>query len=775
MPHQRWNEPADHPVRTAIRRLLSLLLASGLAGVIVAGLVLPAATVLGLSVRNVTTGFSALPQAMADSAVPQRSTVLAANGEPVAYFWDENRTDVELDEISGRMQKAILAIEDYRFYQHGAFDWKGTARAFVNNATAGSTQGGSSITQQLVKLKLVTAADSDAEREAATASSYTRKLRELRYAMAYEQSNTKDEILRDYLNIAYFGDLAYGIETAAQHYFSVPAADLTLRQAALLAGIVKNPTQYAPTNNPADALARRNLVLARMAQLGEIRQRTATRVARKGLGLDVSRDDNGCVSTVGPFFCSYVRSWLLQQPELGSTEAARADALYTGGLVITTTLRPTFQRAAKTAVGNRVDPRDQAIGAIAMVEPGTGEVRALAQSRPMGDKKRAGQTYLNYTVPPLYGDARGFQAGSTFKVFTAATALQEGISPQKLYVSPLSITMPQGSYTDCQGYYPEEWTTASSTSTGTMDMYTGLSKSVNTFFAQLEADAGLCETVSMARSLGIDVPIDDEVGPFTLGVTDTDPLTMAAVYATFAARGEYCVPYPVTSVQTADGDTVATFEPQCEQKMDATVADQVNDILRLLQEPGGFGYDLGSTELPVDSAAKTGTTQKSFAVWYMGYTPDLVASAMIAGANEEGQPQSLTGEVVGGDVVGYASGSGLAGPMWSAAMDGVVDKLPGTDFVAPLPDDEPYVFGDPYDPYAPYDPATPGATPSPTAGPTAGPTFGATPDATPGPLVIPDTDPAVTPDELGPPAGFGTEGEIYDFMRLAGLAQPSTP
>jgi membrane peptidoglycan carboxypeptidase len=698
--HTTNNDPRESGLRrlwSVLRRLWSMLMVSLLAGVVAAGLVLPAALAIGVGARNVATGFSSLPKAMEATAVPQRTTVLAANGKPIAYFWKENRTDVELNEISRTMQDAILAIEDYRFYEHGAIDWKGTLRAFLNNAADGSTQGGSSITQQLIKLKLVTAADNEAEREAATASTYARKLRELRYAMAYERENSKREILRDYLNIAYFGDAAYGIETAAQHYFSVSADELDVSQSALLAGIVKNPTEYNPADNPSTALERRNLVLARMAELGMISQRRANALARQGLGLDLSSKNNGCLSTVGPFFCSYVRSWLLTQPELGDSEAARAEAVDTGGLVIRTTLRARFQRAADAAVAGAVDPTDQAIGGMAMVEPGTGQVRALAQSRPMGDRDGAGETYLNYTVPPKYGDANGFQAGSTFKVFTAATALQEGISPFRVYYSPTSMTMQQGSYRDCAGNFPLDWPVSNSTTSGSKNMYTGLSESVNTYFAQLESDAGLCETVSMARSLGIEVPAEDEVGPFTLGVTDTNPLSMASAYATFAARGEYCEPHPVTSVETVDGEEIATFEPQCEQKMDKAVADRLNDILAQVQQPGGFGFENGDTGLPVPSAAKTGTTSEGFSVWYVGYTPDLAVSAMIAGANSAGQPQTLTGRRVGGEIIDAASGSGVAGPMWKAAMAKVVDRLPGSKFkkVEPAPVEE--AFGDGFD------------------------------------------------------------------------------
>jgi len=345
-----------------------------------------------------------------------------------------------------------------------------------------------------------------------------------------------------------------------------------------------------------------------------------------------------------------------------------------------------MQRASDTAVRNHVRPTDQAIGGLAMVVPGTGEVRALSQSRPMGPDKSKGQTFLNYVVPKKYGDAAGFQAGSTFKVFTLAAAIKQGIplstsinSPQTVSISPSQLTTCDGSLASA-----DTWTVHNSTGSGTFNLYTGTQHSVNTFFAQLETRTGLCDPVTMARDMGVVVPEQDVVGPFTLGVTDTDPLTMASVYATMAARGRYCQPQPVTKILSSSGREIASYPPKCQQLVPAPVADAVNDVLRGVQEPGGFGYDAGLA-LSQESAGKTGTISDNKAVWFDGYTPNLAASAMLAGANTLGHPITLNGQYVGGAYISEAFGSTQAGPIWGDAMHVIDDFLPDTTFTPPDP------------------------------------------------------------------------------------------
>jgi membrane peptidoglycan carboxypeptidase len=680
---------ADSPsFSAALSHLGVMALVAALMGVLVAGIALPFAGALGLGARTVADSMDELPEELTTEPLAQRTRVLAADGSLLAAWYDQNRVNVSLDKVSMIMRKSIIAIEDYRFYQHGALDLKGTLRAFITNqASDGVVQGGSSITQQMVKQTLINQADSREEIAAAQDDTYERKIRELRYAIAFEQNYSKDWILERYLNVSYFGDGAYGIEAAARHFFSKPASQLKLREAAMLAGIVQNPSRFDPTNNPDEARERRNVVIARMAELNVISRSEARRATRAGLGLKITQSRNGCVGANGEFFCDYLYQYLLQDPALGRNVSERRDLLRGGGLTIESTLDPRFQRAADQSVRARVNPTDQAIGGLAMVQPRTGEVRALSQSRPMGADKAKGQTYLNYVVPAKYGDANGFQAGSTFKAFTLAAAINQGIPLSTQISSPPSITIPGERLRTCNGGTlsgGDPWPVGNSTSSGTFDLYEGTQLSVNTFFAQLLVRTGICEPVTLAREMGITVPDSDIVGPFTLGVTNTDPLSLAGAYATFAGRGLYCEPRPVSRILAASGKVLADYPDKCEQVMPASTADAVSDVLRGVQEPGGFGYDNG-LGLSQVSAAKTGTIDGNRAVWYAGYTPNLAAVAMLAGANSLGHWITLNGQTVGGNYISEAFGSTYAGPIWAGAMQTVDDYLPDVGFQAPDP------------------------------------------------------------------------------------------
>ncbi|GAB3654307.1 transglycosylase domain-containing protein [Nocardioides korecus] len=673
---------------TIVSHLGVIVAVSVVLGVLAAGLVVPVVGALGYAAGATASSMKDLPQALTASPLSQRSRVLDSKGRPIAVFYDENRVNVPLSKVAPIMRKAIVAIEDYRFYQHGALDVKGTLRAFVNNQTAaGSTQGGSSITQQMAKMTLLAQARTPEARRAATENTYQRKIQELRHAIAFEQNYSKDWILERYLNLAYFGDGAYGIQSAARRYFSVDASQLNAKQAATLAGLVKNPVGFDPSRYPDRARARRNVVLERMAQLKVIPQAQADQLTAQKLRLRMSSSRNGCLGTQAAFFCDYVRRYLLADPALGRTVTDRATLLNTGGLTIKTTVDLDFQRSADAATAAAVRPTDQAIGALALVQPGTGEVKAISQSRPMGRDKKAGQTFLDYVVDSKYGDSNGFQAGSTFKAFVLASAIEQGLPTSTTFNSPPKLSVPQNDFADCTGPYPiySNWDLGNSTGSGTFDMTTGTRKSVNTYFAQLEKKTGICEPYAMAKAMGVDLtdPGSERVPSFVLGVADVSPLEMAGAYATFAARGEHCTTRPVTQILNAQGKVFKNYPAQCQQVMSQRTADTVNGILRGVLEPGGFGQNLA---LDKPSAGKTGTINSNMAVWFNGYTPTLATAAMIAGANSQGQPITLNGTLVGGRYVGEAFGSTLAGPMWSAAMRGVQDKLPYENFTSPAGD-----------------------------------------------------------------------------------------
>ena len=380
-------------------------------GVITAGLAIPFAGALGIGAQEVAKTMDKLPQELETEPLAQRTKILDADGGTMAIIYDQNRINVSLKHVSRKMTEAIVSIEDYRFYEHGALDLKGTMRAFLKNkATGEQVQGGSSITQQMVKLTLIQQAKNKEERLAATDDTYARKIRELRYAIAIEEQHTKDWILERYLNIAYFGDGAYGVQAAARHYFNTDAKRLSLRQSAMLAGLVRNPNGYDPTRYPDKALERRNIVLQRMADLHVITQAEADRVKGKKLGLKVQTDNNGCLDFSAQFFCDYVLAYLYQDKDLGKNLKQRKQLLKTGGLTIHTTMNPKYQAAAERSVANHVYPTDSAVGALALVEPGTGDVMALAQSRPMGFDAKKGETFVNYAIPREYGGSSGFQA-----------------------------------------------------------------------------------------------------------------------------------------------------------------------------------------------------------------------------------------------------------------------------------------------------------------------------------------------------------------------------
>ena len=678
-----------------VSHLSVMVVVSAVLGVVASGLAIPFAGLLGFAADKSAKTMDDLPQELETEDLPQKTRILDRKGRVIATIYDENRLNVRLKDVSEIMRKAIVSIEDSRFYKHGALDIRGTFRAFVTNQAAGGTaQGGSTITQQLVKLTLVNAADTAEEVAAATDNSYSRKVRELRYAIALEKEHSKDWILERYLNTAYFGDGAYGIQAAAKHFFSVNARKLNLNQAATLAGLVKNPTKFDPTNSNNLAIQRRDVVLDRMAQLGAITQEQADRTKNRSLGLKPKKANNGCVNSQVPLFCSYALNYLYTDPSLGRTADQRRHLVRNGGLTIQTTVDLRYQRAATNAAQNRVKQTDPAIGSLAMVEPGTGEVRAIAQSRPVGRRKNKGETFLNFAVPKQYGNSNGFQAGSTFKVFVLAEAIRKGVPLSRTYNSPNETTFNFSDYENCPGaptFGTADFPMRNSTEGGLENLYTGTRDSVNTFYLRLEQDTGVCDPYNLAKSMGVRLtnPTGDKQGRgaeriplFTLGVADVSPLEMAEAYATFAARGIHCDSRPIQQIRDAEGRVLKDYQPQCQRVMEKNTADAVNDILKGVIEPGGFA---DAEALSVPAAGKTGTTgtvAQSPSVWFVGYTPDLATAAMVAGANKEGTPLGLDGLVIN-DVQVTASGSGLAAPIWGDAMRAVDDTLSGEDFHFP--------------------------------------------------------------------------------------------
>jgi len=673
--------------RGVVRSVTLFLEVSALAGMLAAGLAIPFAGLAGYGAEKAALTVQALPQELTTEPLALPSKMLAADGSLIANLYEQNRIPVKLARINPIMRKAMVAIEDARFFQHGAMDAKGTLRAMLRNQSEGTVQqGGSSITQQYVKMSLLDKAKTDAERRAATAETYERKLTELRYAVAVEEEFSKAEILEKYLNLANFGDGAYGVEAAARHYFSTTAAKLTLPQAAMLAGLVKNPTGYDPTNDLSRAKDRRDVVLRRMLELNLITAKQANAAIRTPVidpkkVLDVP---NGCASSRYPFYCEYVVSKLLDNPALGKTPEARDQYLKTAGITVKTSLDPRIQAAAQASINQHSRVTDSAIAAITVVEPGTGLVKAMVQSKPYGKGKN--KTAYNYNVEKSYaGGYGGFQNGSTMKAFTIAAAIQRGFPLSYRINSPQQIDLSGKRFSTCTGttrdpnYRPQN-----STRSGNLTLLEAAKASTNTYFLQLSQRTGLCSIGTIAKKLGMyngqtgkDL---EQVVSMTLGVGYVTPLMLSNAYATFAARGVYCRPVIITSVLDKAGKPIKTPGTDCKRAIDPAVADGVNRVLSAVMEPGGTGGRLNFGNW--DLAGKTGTIQDNIAVWYAGYTPNLAAASVVADANLP-YTNLMYGHTLDGRDIADPTGSGTAGPLWRTAMQGALKGLPLTRFVAP--------------------------------------------------------------------------------------------
>ena len=694
--------------------LVMFVVVSILAGVLVAGLFIPLAGMAGVTSNAAAAELESLPAELATPAPATRSKVLMGNGKTLAYFYDENRIPVKLKSIAPIMRQAQVAIEDHRFYEHGALDFKGTMRALVRNSTDGGvTQGGSSITQQYVKMVQIEAClakgDSQCVKDA-QAPTVQRKVRELRYAIAMEKKFTKDQILERYLNIAYYGAGAYGVEAAAKHYFSTKASQLTLSQAAMLAGLVQNPDTHNPIRNPSAALDRRDVVLNRMVELKLITLQQAKQAKQSGFDEKlVTKTRNGCVGTRYPFLCDYVRRTLLNTPSLGKTEEDRENMINRGGLIIQTAIDPKTQDLAQRKVSSVVGPKDPVISTMNMIQPGTGLIIAMAQSRPvMGSDAKKGQTYWNLATDPAMGGIQGYQAGSTFKLFTLAAALEKGIPISKRFnaASPFNFTGRR--FTSCRGRERvwDRWVVKNAVGhSKSIGMTEAAEFSVNTYFIQLELATGMCRVTKMAEKTGVKVgarigqPRVDIVKQFqdkpsfTLGTVEVSPLSMAEAYATFAARGVHCDPIIVSKITTRPGKDLAVPDANCRRVVDKDVADGVNKILKSVVDKG-----TGKRAKIYDGrhiAGKTGTIDSNEAVWFAGYTPEIAGVAMISIDNTK-RPfrKSGAGYYRGSGVKGYrvpstgvyleGSGSGDAGlKIWRPVMQKYFQQIPRTSFNQP--------------------------------------------------------------------------------------------
>ena len=629
-----------------------LVLTTLAAALLLAAAALPIVGITGVAVRDAANTFDTL-QVGKLGAAPVRSVLYDTEGKPIAYFYpyDVYRVPVAFDQIAPVMRNAIVAIEDDAFWSQGALDPRGTLRALVSTGSGTQLQGASTLAQQYVKnVKVLQAGNNQVAAVQAYAPNLQRKIQQLRLAAAVEHELTPQQLLTSYLNVAYFDNHAYGIQVAAQTYFSKRASALTLPEAALLAGIVQSPTQYDPFAHKAAALQRRSEVLNRMWQLHYVPKSVALAAEKSPLGLKPSATpvNVGCASpsvTRSAFFCDYVEHVLkLQYPTVWS------DIQNSGGLAIHTTLNMRDQLAADRAV-NYVEPsNDTAVNpnhnadTEVLLQPGTGDVRAIAVNRTYGSGP--GQDDIDYAVNLQYGgDRPGVQTGSSSKIFTLITALKQGLP----FGHTIKVENPEtfAPFPTCDGRFaltdkPVANAEAAFKGSEVWQLNEATVQSVNTYFYNLENQVGLCNVVKTAVDMGMTradgtslMKYDRTLGgnglpaydysSFTLGSVGVSPMSMAAAYASVAARGWYCSPRAITKIEVAATHQQLPVRPaSCHRDMSQGVADAANYILQgVLNQPGGTATNHAISGL--HEAGKTGTADNGYFAAFAGYTPTLAS------------------------------------------------------------------------------------------------------------------------------------------------------
>ncbi|HVM28996.1 MAG TPA: transglycosylase domain-containing protein [Mycobacteriales bacterium] len=669
-------------VRGTTKALMALLVCV-LAGVLIAALAVPVIGGVGLLAKDNADDFLALPDDLDPPTPAQRSTILAADGSLITHLYLENRVRVELEDVPMHVREALLAIEDARFYEHNGVDVQGSLRAAVENATSRSVQqGGSTLTQQYVKNALIEQAATQDEQQRAREQTLDRKLREARLALALEQRMSKDEILHRYLNLAYFGNGVYGIATAASFYFSKPVQELTVAEGALLVGLVQSPGRHDPLRNLESAVARRDAVLRRMAEVGFLSNADLVASLDSAPDIRVSPVASGCEAPdiPAPFFCDYVRRVLEEGPlgaALGDTREERQQRLLGGGLTIRTTLQPHHQLVAQRAVDEAVPREDESgvAATFAAVVPGTGQVQALAVNRTFGEDEVPGATKLNL---PL-GGSSGMQAGSTFKPFVLAAALEQGLPLNTTFDSP--STYESQVFANCDGRTcdnPYVVRNAGDSSAGRHDMVSGTHQSVNTYYIQLQEQTGVERPAQIAEAMGLrqfsegraQAPLH-RGGSFVLGANEVSPLDMAAAYAAFAASGTYCPPRPVVEILDSSGQQIPLPAQECTQALDPDIADTVQSVLRGNID-GPWSRTGARASIGRPAAGKTGSTNGSRAAWFAGFTGDLAATVWVGTP----VPTELRNVRIDGQFYRQVYGGTVPAPIWGRAMREIHEGVP---------------------------------------------------------------------------------------------------
>ncbi|MFA9430955.1 transglycosylase domain-containing protein [Egicoccus sp. AB-alg2] len=598
------------------------------------------------------------------------STVHEASGEPIAELSGvERREPVDLAQVPQVLIDAVLAIEDDEFFEHNGVNHQSVLRAAARNLAAGGIEeGASTITQQYVKMTLL-----------GPEQTMDRKLHEVVWAVELEQRLDKHDILERYLNAVYLGDGVYGVGTAAQHYFNKPVGELTLAEAAALAGAIQAPSTTNPVANPEAATSRRDLVLRQMRAQGRIEPEEAEEAMDEELVLDVQEEE-----VAEPFWIDYVKRLIYDeamtlqpglQEAIGETRQERVDALFEGGLRIHTTLDPALHsQANETLAAYLDDPENDPLGSIITVEHDTGALRALAlgprQFGPCPEDLDDDEPCLTTQVNPAMPDAGGSgrQSGSAFKPFVAAAALADGFDRDEEYDSPSGEPIEECGEVG-QDYEPRNFDDADA---GEIDLVEAMQRSNNVYFVKLARDVGVERVVEVAREHGLVAsPSLDGFGSrscsIALGTAEIFPLEMAAGYGVWANEGVYCAPYLIERVEDRFGEVLYEHEDRCERVVDEDVAQEMRSLLQEPVSSDGTAPVVGSQ---VENArGKTGTTQNFVDAWFVGYAGPYSTAAWIGFE----QPTPLTDITIGGTYHDRVTGGAVPAPMWADYMAAILD------------------------------------------------------------------------------------------------------
>lgn len=584
------------------------------------------------------------------------STIYDAEGRLITTLHaEEDRELIPLSRIPTAVQDAVVAIEDQRFWSHRGVDLKAIIRAAYVNATTGRIEeGGSTITQQYVKNRLLS-----------PEQTLTRKVREASLAWQLEQELSKEEILSGYLNTVYFGQGAYGIQRAAETFFTKPAAKLSLREGALLAGLIAGPVRWDPIDRPEQALVRRNQVLDRMLALGMISPEQRDVTAAKPLGLHPSL---GTERYPAPYFIDYVKHQLLSNPRWGDTYTQRYNFLFKGGLKIYTTIDLRIQRAAENAVNGILSQPGDPYGALTAIDPRTGQIKAMVGGRDYWAPRREDR-YAKVNLAT--GGSTGRQAGSSFKPFALVAALENGILPTKTYPAPSSIVLDEPPCGSEQVPWNVENYEGSSYG-GALTVEQGLISSVNVVYAQIIRDVHPERVVEVAHRMGIRSPLRPYCSS-VLGTNEVNTMEMASAFGTLATMGRHARPSGIMRIEDANGEVLFEANPSPKQVLNAEVAWTATEIMRKVILYGtGTAANIGRP-----AAGKTGTAQQWRDAWFAGFIPQLSAAVWV------GFPQGQIPMVYPTVRISRVTGGSFPAQIWHAFMTAIGDRIPVREFREP--------------------------------------------------------------------------------------------